>query len=203
MKILINRAHTNDTPGKCSPDGKFREWIYSGEICNRIVDELVKEGFDAELIEQKTYFGPGHGLQQVTDDVNKICKKLGKDNVIFVSVHVNAASNGKWSTATGWSAYTTPGNTKADTLANDLYWAAELTLKPKGKTLRKDLRDGDPDLEENFYVLRHTLCPAVLTESFFQDNKKDVEYLTSEEGKADIVEIHVAGIQAYIKNSLK
>lgn len=200
MKILINRAHTNDTPGKCSPDNKFREWVYSGEICKAIVDELRGYGFDAQVIEQKTYYGPGKGLQQVTDDVNKICAQVGAGNVILVSVHVNASSNGKWSSATGWSAYTTPGVTKADTLANDLYWAAELTLKPKGKEFRTDYSDGDPDLEERFYILKHTDCPAVLTENFFQDNKKDVAYLTSEEGKADLVKVHVDGILAYLQN---
>jgi N-acetylmuramoyl-L-alanine amidase len=37
-------------------------------------------------------------------------------------------------------------------------------------------------MESNFYVLKHTNCPAVLTENFFQDTKSDVEYLTSDLG---------------------
>lgn len=41
--------------------------------------------------------------------------------------------------------------------------------------------------------------PAVLTENFFQDNKLDVEYLESEQGKKDIVDIHINGIKKYIK----
>jgi hypothetical protein len=32
------------------------------------------------------------------------------------------------------------------------------------------------------------------------DSKKDVEYLLSEEGKNDIVNIHVQGILKYIEN---
>jgi len=34
------------------------------------------------------------------------------------------------------------------------------------------------------------------------DSKKDIEYLLSEQGKSDIVNIHVKGILKYIKNFL-
>ena len=61
------------------------------------------------------------------------------------------------------------------------------------------MSDGDKDYEESFYVLDKTICPAVLTENFFQNTKTDVAYLESEEGKRDIVKIHVDGILAYIQ----
>ena len=60
------------------------------------------------------------------------------------------------------------------------------------------MSDGDPDYEENFYVLKKTSCPAVLTENFFQDNKDDVEWLSSEEGKETVVEYHLRGILRYL-----
>ena len=46
----------------------------------------------------------------------------------------------------------------------------------KQNYIRTDTSDGDRDMESNFYVLKHTSCPAVLTENFFQDNKSDVDY---------------------------
>ena len=49
--------------------------------------------------------------------------------------------------------------------------------------------------------LKHTNCPAVLTENFFQDNKEDVEYLTSDVGFHQIVRTHVEGILNYIKDN--
>ena len=59
----------------------------------------------------------------------------------------------RWHTATGWSCYTTKGHTLSDTLATCLYQSARHTLK--GKAIRTDYaRDGDPDWEENFYILR-------------------------------------------------
>ena len=87
--------------------------------------------------------------------------------------------------ARGWSCYTTKGQTGADELASSLYQAATIHLP--GHKIRMDYTDGDPDIEENFYILRHTSCPAVLTENFFMDNREDVAFLESEEGAAAIV----------------
>jgi len=39
----------------------------------------------------------------------------------------------------------------------------------------------------------------VLVENFFQDNKKDVEFLLSDEGKLMVTQIHVDGIIDYLK----
>ena len=50
----------------------------------------------------------------------------------------------------------------------------------------------------DYYVLKNTLCPAVLTENLFQDNRNDVAFLLSEAGKQAITDIHVEGIKKYI-----
>ena len=64
-----------------------------------------------------------------------------------------------------------------------------------GQHFRTDYaRDGDPDWEENFYILRHSLCPAVLVEQFFMDNKKDLAYLISDEGKRNLIDVIVGGV---------
>ena len=61
------------------------------------------------------------------------------------------------------------------------------------------MSDGDPDKEEGFYILKHTKCPAVLTENLFQDNKEDVDFLMSPEGKKAITDLHVKGIMKYLE----
>ena len=119
-------------------------------------------------------------------------------DTILVSIHCNAAGNGSaWMQARGWEAWTSAGQTKADRLADCLYAAAGQFL-PDMK-VRKDTTDGDADKESNFYILKHTKCPAVLTENLFQDNMEDVDFLLSEEGKKSIVETHVIGIINYLK----
>lgn len=194
MKILIDNGHGENTPGKQSPDRKLREYAYTREIAERIVQELSKQGYDAERIVKENIDVP---LTERAKRVNAFCGKLGASNVILVSVHCNAAGSGEWMKARGWSAYTSKGKTKSDSLADCLYESARMMFT--GQRIREDRSDGDPDWEENFYILRKTKCPAVLTENFFQDNHEDVAYLLSSEGKQAIVNVHVEGIINYIK----
>ena len=56
------------------------------------------------------------------------------------------------------------------------------------------------DWEENFYLLRHSLCPAILTENFFMDNPQDLEYLQSRTGKQAIIDTHVEAITEYLSS---
>lgn len=194
MKILIDNGHGENTPGKRSPNGVLREYLYAREIADDIVRELVKKGYDAERIVKENV---DVALSERARRVNEFCGKLGTSNVILISVHCNAAGNGSdWMNARGWSAYTSKGQTKADKLADCLYSIAESVFVRQ--RIRKDMSDGDPDWEENFYILQKTKCPAVLTENFFQDNRDDVEFLLSTEGKQQIVKVHVDGIIKYI-----
>ena len=195
MKILIDNGHGHNTPGKRSPDGKFREYAYNREIAKRIVADLIDRGYDAEILVPEEY---DVSLEERVRRVNARCLALGKTNVILVSVHVNAAGNGsKWTNATGWSVYTCKGQTSSDKLAECLCEAAIKNFP--GKRIRTDYSDGDSDWEENFYILRHSLCPAVLTESFFMDGL-DLEFLQSKAGKQAIVDTHVEGIIEWLEN---
>ena len=193
MKILIDNGHGVDTAGKRSPDGSLREYKYAREIAGRIVSELRKQGFDAERIVTEEN---DISLRERCQRVNAICNRLGTKNVILVSVHCNAAGNGsQWMNARGWEAWTSVGQTAADKLADCLYKSAEET----DFKIRKDITDGDRDKEGHLYILKHTKCPAVLTENLFQDNKEDVAFLLSEVGKETIVSLHVKGIINYLK----
>ena len=194
MKILIDNGHGHNTPGKRSPDGKFREYAYNREISKRTVADLIDRGYDAELLIPEDN---DISLEERVRRVNNICLASDPSCVILVSVHVNAAGNGsKWTNATGWSVYTCKGQTSSDKLAECLCEAAIKNFP--GKRIRTDKSDGDPDWEENFYILCKTLCPAVLTENFFMDNHTDLEYLQSKAGKRTVVDTHVEGIVEYL-----
>lgn len=60
-----------------------------------------------------------------------------------LSIHVNTAGNGsQWMNARGWCAYTFPGHTESDDIADCLYLAAEKNLP--GQKIRTDYSDGVP-----------------------------------------------------------
>lgn len=194
MKILLDNGQGIETPGKLSPDGFFREYAYTRFIAGQIRQHLLDLHLDAHLVVPEQEDIP---LAERCRRVNAICRQLGNDQVILLSIHVNAAGNGQnWLDARGWSCFTTRGKTKADELATSLYEAAKNHLP--GMKLRTDFTDGDPDIEKDFYIIRHTSCPAVLTENLFMDNRQDVAFLESEEGAKAIVNLHVDGILQYL-----
>ena len=202
ITIILGTAHLSSTPGKRSPDGTFREYQYSREICNLVCNELRSRGYKC-IIDYIADDMPGltssQELIKRVGIVNNLYDQLDKQ-VIYISIHVNAAAgNNEWKKATGWSIYTSKGLTKSDKLAECIYERAKLILEPLGKKLRTDFSDNDPDFEENFYVLKHTKCPAVLTENFFQDCKTDVDWLLTDKAKQTLTNIHVEGIIDYLK----
>ena len=194
MKIFIDNGHGLMTAGKRSPDGQFREPFYNREIARRVVSDLRDRGLDAELLVPED---DDISLAERVRRVNTACFLLGKQNIILVSIHVNAAGNGtKWLNATGWSVYTCKGQTASDKLAECLCQAAIKNFP--GHRIRTDMSDGDMDWEEGFYILRKSLCVAVLTENFFMDSISDLEYLQSRAGKQAVVDTHVEGIVEYL-----
>jgi N-acetylmuramoyl-L-alanine amidase len=141
-------------------------------------------------------------LSERVKRVNKHCDKLGKDNVVLISIHSNAAGNGnKWEKAQGWEAYTSIGSTMSDKLSSIFYKNAELMFP--NRRIRYDWTDKDADKEENFYILKNTKCPAILTENFFYDNIDDVNFILSDEGKEKVVELHIKSIIDYLSDEDK
>ena len=196
MKILIDAGHGIDTPGKRSPDGSFREYLWNRQIAELVFDDLGIDGYDVSLVVSETNDIP---LITRINRVNSICNQLGTDNVILVSIHSNAAGNGKdWMKAQGWSAYTTAGKTRSDIAALCLYDAFEEEFKDR--KIRKDMSDGDPDWEEDFYIIKKTSCPAVLLENFFYDNKEECQWLLQDLTKKRIAKAILKGVQYYYGN---
>jgi N-acetylmuramoyl-L-alanine amidase len=217
MIILIDNGHGEDTAGKCSPDGRLREYRFAREIAKEVVSRLRAEGYDARRVvtEERDI-----SLSERARRINEICGRYGRDNVCLVSIHSNAAgSDGKWHFAGGWSGWTSPGKTKGDELAECLYDAAEECLKSycenferlkkeckytsAQKAIRTDMTDGDRDYEAKFYMLTKTKCAACLTENMFQDTSADVDYLLSAVGREEIVDLHVKGLKRYIEKADK
>ena len=195
--IILDNGHGINTPGKCSPCKSLKEWEYNRDIVLRIKTVLTQLGIKYHILVPEN---EDISLTTRAKRANEIYNKLKTQGItsVLISVHVNAAGNGTWKCATGWSAYTSKGQTKGDTLATALYAAAKKILNPLNKKIRMDLIDKDPDYEENFTILKKSICPAVLTENFFMDCKKDCEWLLTENGRQTITDIHIHGILNYI-----
>ena len=171
----------------CQPLDISTAWETGRDLLYRNLDEelLVPEDDDIPLSGRV-----GH--------ISAHCLTLVKKNVIVVSIHVNAAGNGtKWLNATGWSVFTCSGQTESDKLAECLCESAIKNFP--GRRIRTEMSDGDRDWEKDFYILRKSWCPAVLTENFFMDSRSDLEYLQSRAGKQAVVDTHVEGIVEWLE----
>lgn len=205
LLVLLDNGHGRETPGKRSPmleDGRqLLEYQWTRDVVDIISRMLTAEGIPYRLITPETW---DVSLSERCSRANRCAewaKGEGMDSVLL-SVHVNAAGKGDvWKEAYGWSAYTTRGTTKADRLATCLYEAAAEVF-PEGTRLRRDFSDGDADQEAGFYILKHTTMPAVLTENFFMDCRKECEWLLTDEAKDMCARVQVEGVKKYIKEAV-
>lgn len=191
--VILDNGHGEDTPGKRSPDGLFREYLWCREFVGLMKERLERHGYVVKVLVTESN---DISLSERVKRANAICKEYGNGNCVAVSIHNNAAGNGKeWHNATGWEAYTSPKYTNSDKLASLIY--EEIILQ--GIKIRKDDSDGDVDKEANFKILSIN-CPVTLTENMFMDSKKDVEFLNSDEGVEKLMTAHVNGIRRYFED---
>lgn len=204
--VILGTAHRLREPGKCSPDGRFKECIYTREIidelCVKLKDYSVTTFVDfMDLDLPKSMQSNDYKKERSRElslrvrNVNDICSQYGEKNCCYVSIHVDAIGNdGKWHDANGWSVRVSP---KASALSKRL--AGYLFDEAK----ENELRTRQPQPTQKYWsqslkVLNDTNCPAVLTENLFQDNLADVDFLLSDLGRHTIERLHLEGILRYI-----
>lgn len=201
LVVIIDNGHGKNTPGKCAPDKSLFEWEWTREIAVRLYKKLLQNNIEAQLlVPEEKDIALDRGTDSRIKRTNRIVKeaKAAGKECVLLSVHINAAGgDGKWKTASGWSGWVANcASQKSILMAQLLYNQAEaFDLKgnrsvPSGKYW-----------EANFAILRGSNCPAVLTENMFQDNKQDVQFLNSEEGKDIIVQLHYNAILEYIEKA--
>ena len=185
MIFILDNGHGKETPGKRSPIWKDGSQLFEWEFTRTIVKGIAKR-LDALGIPNVILVPEDSdiSLKERCTRANKIHSET--KNCMLVSVHANAGGG------TGFECFTSKGITKSDTYAEIFCQKAKLLLKDW--KMRFDTTDGDSDKEENFYILKNTNCPAVLTENLFMDTEKDCRFIMSKEGQRLIIDMHVAAI---------
>ena len=199
--VLLDNGHASSTPGKRQQldNGQyFYEYLFNRQVVQKIARKLDELGIPFEILVPEV--DKDISLTERAARANSFCTKYGTDNCFFISVHSNAYGDGKtFTSAKGWSVWTTKGQTKSDRYATIAFEEAEKILPKYNMTTRSQMTDGDPDYEENFTVIYKTWCPAILTENLFFTNKEEVMWLMTDEGREAIADIHVNAIERIIK----
>ena len=187
---LLDNGHGETTPGKRSPKFDNGTRMFEYEF-NRAVVARIKDRLD-EIGVAYLDLVPGDNDVSLGDRVAlaKSCDDQGLEKV-YISVHGNAATD-DWSSASGVETFCYPGSTTGHRL---------------GDVFQKHLIDQtgwrDRGVKEaNFYVLRKTTMPAILTENGFFSNKQQCEQMLSAEYRDKIAEAHVQAILEIEKDSI-
>jgi N-acetylmuramoyl-L-alanine amidase len=164
------------------PDGyEIFEGVVNRKIAEKLYIKCSQACFDWALIYDDVLD------TDLTTRINIANRVYEKDKrAVVLSIHSNASPDGIDKPGTGFEVFTSPGQTSSDPIAS-VFCDKCIELYP-GKRFRSDKSDGDMDKEAKFAILTRTMCPAILVESLFMDNREEAEYLNSEEGQEAIAE---------------
>lgn len=198
MTVIIDNGHGENTKGKRSPKGMLiddpegtalYEFEFNRDIAERLIRMLDKSGIDFYELVPEIH---DVSLSDRVARVNQLVSNNKDVDYFLVSIHANAGGG------TGWEVFTSVGQTESDVIAEVFFQEAKKAFP--NVRMRSDNTDGDSDKEAQFYILRKTVCPAILTENFFMDHEKDLELLLSDEGREMIAKLHHDAIKKYIES---
>ena len=186
--VIIDAGHGIDTPGKRSPVWKDGTQLFEWEF-NRAVTAKIIKYLSASLISNVNLINTDNDIPLKTrsNTVNDIYRKY-KDKffVYLVSIHGNAAEDSR---ASGIEAFTTTGITVCDTLA-DMHLEELKTLGWRMRTQNTSKLNKDLD----FWILKQTECPSVLTESGFYTNEEECKKMMDRYWRNQIAMAHIRAV---------
>jgi N-acetylmuramoyl-L-alanine amidase len=196
------------TAGKRSPQFPDGSTLYEGEFNRDVVQHIMKLASGWAPNRHKTHYQL-HAIDAInlveTEEDMPLRERVkrandihrDKGNCIYVSVHANAFGNGRvFNQAKGVCTFYHYRSNTGERLANSLQkWLGDLTPF-RNRGVRSN------DSWANFYVLRKTHMPAVLSENGFMTNFDDATALMDPTVRQAVANAHFAMMQEIEENGL-
>ena len=191
----LDNGHGQQTKGKRSPkfeDGKqFLEYEFNRDIVKRVIEQLDQVGVKYFNVVPEVDID--NFLEGRVARANNLDSTLPK---IFLSIHSNAFGSSGWETPSGIETWFYHGSRSGQALAG--VFQKHLIDKLKWKNRKLKSYPGP----KQFYVLRNTRMPAVLTENGFYTNKEEARQLLKDSVRQKIADAHVEAILEIEKNGI-
>lgn len=187
-KICLDPGHAggNTDPGAVSAATGLQEADVNLSIASQVKKYLEAVGYEVLMTRTKPE-------EPVTDSLGYRCDLANNWAAdLVISIHCNSAASEQ---AHGTEIYTTRGETEGDRLATCII--NQVTSTFPDLELRADWDDGDPDKEQNFYMLRYTDAPAALLEMAFISNPDEAEMLADPTWQREMSRAVARGISDY------
>jgi len=172
MKISVNAGHCPGLDSGAVGQTGLQEADVAKDITERIISILKEQGHNALFIQKNE-------LYDICQTSNDFPAEL------FISIHCNAADNTE---ARGTEMFAHPYSDNGQRLAECVQSQIVSALGTVDRGVKT----------ENFYVLKHTNCPAVLVECAFISNEQDECMLNTESGRYALSTAVCRGINEYI-----
>ena len=188
--IILDAGHGSNTAGKRSPDGRLLECEYARKIKALLASKLKADGYSVYDVCPESYdVSLTTRIRRANSEVKRYPGGL------LVSIHSNASgSDGKWHEGKGWEVLVA---LNASSNSMRLAMCLAECAQEAGMKVRKHTPT-QPFKKQNLGICRDTTMPAVLVESFFHDNKDEVDFALSDEGVKTYTEILYKGIKKYL-----
>jgi len=177
------------TAGKRSPMHEGKTLLYEG-VNNRInsekiICELAKRNIDC------TYLTPTAIDTSLTERVRRVNNINAAKKSILVSIHSNAAGNGKeWMQASGISLHIAPNHSRTTAVFSQILWE-EIKSEFKGMTKFRGIK------QDKFTMITKTDCPAILCEYGFHDHLEETKLMQTDKWRNALVNSIIRAVEIY------
>lgn len=172
---ILDNGHGADTKGKRSPVWKDGTQLLEFEFNRNVVKYL------SFMLKQAKIRNIVNVTEENDISLSERCKRANNslkdgDNAIFISIHSNAFKNEK---VNGFEVHYYTQDNLAQVFQD------QLKVLGNDRGIKKS----------NFYVLKHTTMPAILTENGFYTNEEECKRLLTPEFQYKIAEAHFKAIK--------
>ena len=189
--IVIDAGHGGEDAGAIAQDGslekdlnlKIAKCIQA--LCEINGNSAIMTREDDRLLYD--YYGELDdytGKKKIYDLKNRVKIANEQHDAIFVSIHMNKFSSGKYS---GTQIYFSPNNPSSEMLARTLQNSTRTYLQPSNN---RQIKRADSSI----YVLNSLDCPAVLIECGFLSNEDELGRLKDKKYQASLALVIFSGI---------
>ncbi|MBQ7407296.1 MAG: N-acetylmuramoyl-L-alanine amidase [Clostridia bacterium] len=172
--IVLDAGHGGEDCGAIGKNGVFEKdlnLLITKEL-GRQLSELGYEVLYTRKEDHLLYKEEENikGLRKIYDLKNRVKFASEKENAIFVSIHMNAFSDEKYS---GLQVFFSKNHEQSRALANAVQLQVKEKIQPEN---RRSIKEGT-----GMYLMENLYCPAILIECGFLSNAEECEKLCEKE----------------------
>jgi N-acetylmuramoyl-L-alanine amidase len=186
ITVVIDAGHGGKDFGGQSPDGKIYEKDLTLTIIKKIKELNKNKNVNIILTrENDVYQSPKE----------KADFSIAQNPDLFVSIHIDAAIKDSAASKTGMSVLVAD-NTADNTASSKLF--ASAIINQFANNFKIPVTMFPRQQQAGIWVLKQSICPAILIEAGYITNKKDLAYLQTDEAKEAIAKNVLAAIEKYV-----